>query len=98
MDSFSQPRGLRRIALLCLLLLAVSGLAQALHTHPQDAVRGDDKVRCNLCVAGTSPQQAAAKVDVVPPQAREFVAVRSQSRTIASVAREASRIRPPPSL
>lgn len=91
-------RWLRRTILLCVVLLCVTGLAQALHSHAKDVVRGDaDKTRCTVCVAGHSPQQAAAKVDVQPAEAKEFALQPQGSRYLSRVVNEASRIRPPPS-
>ncbi len=98
MQGLFPNRWLRRTTLLCLVLLCVTGLAQALHSHSQDLVRGDaDKTRCTICVAGHSPQQAAAKVDIQPAAAREFALQSRTSRRLTHIADEASRIRPPPS-
>jgi hypothetical protein len=91
-------RWLRRTTLLCVVLLCVTGLAQALHNHTKDVARGDaDKTRCTVCVAGQSPQQAAAKVDVQPAEAKEIALQPQGSRHLSRVGDEASRIRPPPS-
>lgn len=95
----STLRWMRRTSLLCLLLLCVSGVAQALHNHSQDLVRGDaDKTRCTICVASNSPQQTAATVHVVPMEAREFTVSTRAAVHIERLSGESSRIRPPPSL
>lgn len=95
-DPLQTPR-LRHFALLCVLLLAFSGLVQAMHVHPQDTPRGDaDKARCSLCLAGHAPQQAVAKVDVVPPQPIDTVPASTSKGILHEVAGHAARIRPPP--
>ena len=87
----------RHVTLLCVLLLALTGLAQAMHLHPQDTPRGDaDKMRCSLCLAGQTPQQATAKVDVLPLQPSEPAAVPATKGFPQSGARPAACIRPPP--
>jgi hypothetical protein len=93
-------RWARRTTLLCLVLLCLSGLAQVLHSHSQDLVRGDgaEKTRCTLCVAGQSPQQATARADVQATEHREFATEARVDRHLATVVNEASRTRPPPSL
>lgn len=97
MSDRPQNPQLRHVTLLCVLLLALAGLAQAMHLHPQDAARGDaDKTRCSLCLAGNAPQQAVAKVDVVPPQPSEIAAAAAAQGHLPSVARHTERIRPPP--
>lgn len=99
MRPFLTSQRARPITVLCVLLLALSGLAQAMHLHPQEAQRGDaDKTRCSLCVAGHAPQQAAAKVDVVPPQPSEFTTLLAVEKPLQMLARSATRIRPPPAL
>ncbi len=99
MRPFRTIQRARQLTVLCVLLLALSGLAQAIHLHPQEAQRGDaDKTRCSLCVAGHAPQQATAKVDVVPPQPSESFAIVAVETPTQAVSRKASRIRPPPVL
>ena len=90
---------MRRTSLLCLVLLCVSGVAQALHTHSQDLARSDsDKTRCTICVAGDSPQQAVAPVQVPSVEAQESVIPASSAGSKQHIGGETSRIRPPPSL
>lgn len=97
MSDRPQNPHLRHVTLFCVLLLALAGLAQALHVHPQDAPRGDaDKTRCSLCLAGDAPQEAIAKVDVVPAQPSESAAVGALQGHLPSVSRRTERIRPPP--
>lgn len=99
MKDSPQFRWMRRTTLLCLVLLCLSGVAQVLHSHSQDLVRGDgDKTRCTVCVAGHAPPHTTAKVSIHPQEAREIANQAAASLRLTAIAVEASRIRPPPSL
>lgn len=103
MQDLSPNQWMRRTTLLCLVLLCITGLAQALHSHSQDLVRGDvrndaDKTRCTICVAGHAPQQASAAVQLHLDEARVFTASTHARPLLTLFAGEATRIRPPPAL
>jgi len=92
---------MRRTTWLCLVLLCLTGAAQALHSHTQEVQRGDadaGKTRCTICAVGHAPQQAGVSQDVIPPEQRELVRSAASTDGSPQATRGSSHIRPPPSL
>lgn len=101
MKLFPNLAWMRRTTWLCLVLLGLTGAAQALHNHTQEVLRGDadaGKARCTICVAGHAPQQAGVTQDVVPPERQELAWSSASTSGSPQATRGASHIRPPPAL
>jgi len=105
-----QPVWLRRLAVLCLLLVAFSGSAQAVHVHGQwlphqqtqadiavDASQAPSEAACPLCVAMHSTLPVAATVPSTELVAEKAICMVATADRVPDEAWHFARFsRPPP--